>query len=87
MFLQLAMLCILLLHFVSVFYKEMAGTRTPANANQIPPDLVTIVFKTCRLQLNSPLAIAHLLPAMKTGIGVCEHDIVPQENSLPAIDS
>jgi len=39
----------------------------------------------CRLQLNSPTAITHLLPAMKTGLSVFEHDIIPQENALPTM--
>jgi len=38
------------------------------------------------MQLNSPTAISHLLPAMKTGIGVFEHDIIPHENTLPAVE-
>jgi len=40
----------------------------------------------CRLQLNSSSVINHLLPAMKTGIGMFESDIIPQETTLPTID-
>jgi len=50
------------------------------NSDSLPGECVY------RLQLNSPTAMTHLLPAKKTGFGVFEHDIIPQKNELPVID-
>lgn len=46
--------------------------------------ILIVVANLCRLQLNS---LTPLLPSMKTGVGVFEQDIIPQENTLPAIEN